>query len=93
MNFGMIPYIGFRHWFAWQLVRLAWYIYHDDTETEIALLDNGEEVASWTISGDCWGNGLSSQHIRPGFKYDLRHRELDEDGNVLSEERWSRDEL
>lgn len=84
----MIRTLGFRHWFAWQLVRLAWHIYHDDTEIEIALLDNGEEVASWTISGDCWGSGLSSQFIRPGFKYDLKVRELDENGNVISDDFW-----
>lgn len=88
MNFRMIRSLGLRHWFAWQIVRLAWHIYHDDTELEISLLDGDDEVASWTISGDCWGNGLNSQFIRPGFKYDLKVRELDEDGNVLSDDFW-----
>jgi len=52
MNFGMIRTLGFRHWFAWQIVRLAWYIYHDDTREEIALL-NGEKrpYECWTTAG------------------------------------------
>lgn len=88
MDFGMFRTLGFRHWFAWQLVRLAWHIYDDDTREEIALLNGDEEVAAWTIDGDCWGSGLSSQYIRPGFKYGLRYRQLDDDGNVLSEDNW-----
>lgn len=78
--------IGVRHWIAWQLQQLAWYIYHDgEFEQQLTLLDGDAEVANWTISADAYGHGLSSQFIPPGFHYTVRHRDLDDNGVVIEE--------
>ena len=81
--------IGVRHWIAWQLIQIAWYIYHDDFEDEITLLAGDTEVARWAILSDTWGHGLISQFVRPGLHYTVRHRVLDEDGVVIDENPWA----
>lgn len=80
-----LPRLGFRHWLAWQLVQIAWYIHHDEYTDEIVLLDGDEEVAAWGAHGDAWGGGWSYQFVKPGFKYGVKHRMLDEDDNVIDE--------
>ena len=67
--------ITFRHWLAWQLQKLAWYInyiHNGDRQETITIYKDDQVVAKWEITGDIWGKGVHAQTTSPKFRNKYR---------------------
>lgn len=64
----MIRELGVRRWIAWQLVQLAWKVWHHEWVQRIQIRNAaGELVIEWEIAADTYSGGISSQSCPKGF--------------------------